>query len=100
MTINEELALLEYGEPYQPGVPISSDGLDQADNQQLLWGYPGILWIARDVVIFADTIEILVTLLTVYGIIEEIELVSEVTWDIELVSEVAREIKLNSYVDG
>lgn len=37
-TVNEKLALL--GEH----LPISADGLDQADNQQLLWGYPGILW--------------------------------------------------------
>ncbi len=43
-TINEKLSLLEYLEPYQPGVPISADGLDQADNQQLLWEYPGLLW--------------------------------------------------------
>jgi len=45
-TINEKLALLEYDEVYQPGIPISADGLDQADKQQLLWGYPGILWVA------------------------------------------------------
>ena len=43
-TINEKLALLEYGESYQPGIPISNDGLDQGDKQQLLWEYPGILW--------------------------------------------------------
>jgi len=43
-TINEKLALIEYDEVYQPGIPISNDGIDQADKQQLLWGYPGILW--------------------------------------------------------
>lgn len=43
-TTNEKLALIEYGDIYQFGMPISADGLDQADNQQLLWGYPGILW--------------------------------------------------------
>ena len=43
-TTNEKLALIEYGDVFQPGIPISADGLDQADNQQLLWGYPGILW--------------------------------------------------------
>jgi len=43
-TTNEKLALIEYGDIFQPGIPISADGLDQADNQQLLWGYPGILW--------------------------------------------------------
>lgn len=45
-TINEKLALLEYLEVYQLGIPISADGLDQADNQQLLWEYPGLLWSA------------------------------------------------------
>ena len=43
-TLNEKLALIEYGEVYQPGIPVSNDGLDQADNQQLLWEYPGFLW--------------------------------------------------------
>lgn len=37
-TVNEKFALLGQH------LPISADGLDQADNQQLLWGYPGILW--------------------------------------------------------
>ena len=45
-TDNEKLALIEYGDIFQPGIPISADGLDQADNQQLLWEYPGILWSA------------------------------------------------------
>lgn len=44
-TVNEKLALIEYSEPYQVGIPVSSDGLDQADKQQLLWEYPGFLWI-------------------------------------------------------
>lgn len=43
-TDNEKLALIEYGDIFQPGIPVSADGLDDADNQQLLWGYPGILW--------------------------------------------------------
>jgi len=52
-TTNEKLALIEYGDVFQPGLPISADGLDQADNQQLLWGYPGVLWvIAEEPVIF------------------------------------------------
>lgn len=45
-TINEKLATIEYGDIFQPGIPISADGLDQADNQQLLWDYPGNLWSA------------------------------------------------------
>lgn len=43
-TLNKKLALIEYGDVYQPGIPVSGDGIDQADNQQLLWEYPGILW--------------------------------------------------------
>jgi len=37
-TLNEKLALL--GEP----LPVSADGLDLADLQQLIGGYPGIPW--------------------------------------------------------
>lgn len=44
-TNNEKLALIEYENVFQFGLPISADGLNQADNQQLLWEYPGILWI-------------------------------------------------------
>jgi hypothetical protein len=43
-TTNEKLALMSWMQPWQMPLPISVDGLDQADNQQLLWGYPGILW--------------------------------------------------------
>ena len=43
-TINEKLSIIEYGDVFQPGIPISADGIDQADNQQLLWDYPGNLW--------------------------------------------------------
>lgn len=43
-TTNEKLALIEYGDIFQPGVPISADGIGQDDKQQLLWEYPGILW--------------------------------------------------------
>ena len=42
-TINEKLALIEYGDIFQPGIPISSDGIDQLDKQQLLWEYCGWL---------------------------------------------------------
>lgn len=43
-TFNKKLALIEYSEPYQIGIAVSNDGLDQADKQQLLWEYPGLLW--------------------------------------------------------
>ena len=49
-TINEKLALIDYGDVFQPAIPISADGIDQADQQHLLWGYPGILW-ATEIVI-------------------------------------------------
>jgi len=43
-TTNEKLALIEYGDIFQPAIPISADGIGQDDQQQLLWEYPGILW--------------------------------------------------------
>ena len=44
MNTNDKFALISYQQPWNIPLPISADGLDQADNQQLLWGYPGILW--------------------------------------------------------
>ena len=43
-TINDKLALISLLKPWEVPLPISSDGLDQADKQHLIWGYPGILW--------------------------------------------------------
>ncbi len=43
-TNNEKFALLSFRQPWQCPVPISADGLDQADLQQLIWDYPGLLW--------------------------------------------------------
>jgi len=43
-TINEKLALIGFQQPFNPSIPISSDGLGKDDKQQLIWGYPGILW--------------------------------------------------------
>ena len=43
-TTNEKLALMTWMQPWQLPLPISSDGLGQADKQQLVWGYSGILW--------------------------------------------------------
>lgn len=42
-TTNEKLSLME-GEVWEPGLPLSPSTLGQDDRQQLLWGYPGILW--------------------------------------------------------
>jgi hypothetical protein len=43
-TINKKLSMMEWGLPYEPGLPMSPGTLGQDDKQQLLWGYPGILW--------------------------------------------------------
>jgi hypothetical protein len=45
-TINKKLALLSFGQVFQPNLPMSPSTLGQDDRQQLLWGYPGILWSA------------------------------------------------------
>lgn len=49
-TTNEKLALITYHQPWNTPIPISDDGLDQADNQHLLWEYPGILWTEEEVI--------------------------------------------------
>ena len=58
-TTNEKLALMEWGQVWEPGLPISPGALGQDDKQQLLWGYPGILWgelAADDVILRAITL--------------------------------------------
>jgi hypothetical protein len=45
-TTNEKLALINLMMPFQPNLPVSPGTLGQDDKQQLLWGYPGILWAA------------------------------------------------------
>jgi hypothetical protein len=45
-THNEKLALISLLQPWNTPIPISADGIDQADRQHFLWGYPGILWAA------------------------------------------------------
>lgn len=42
---NNKLALIDMGDVWMEGLPVSSDGLGQGDKQQLLWGYPGVLWL-------------------------------------------------------
>ena len=41
---NKKLALLEFEDVWEPGLPMAPGALGQDDQQQLLWGYPGILW--------------------------------------------------------
>ena len=43
-TNNEKFALITYQQPFNTPLPVSADGLGQADNQHLIWQYPGILW--------------------------------------------------------
>lgn len=43
-TVNEKLSLISWLQPYNTSLPISSDGIDQADQQQLIAGYAGVLW--------------------------------------------------------
>lgn len=43
-TDNEKLAVMSMGNICMPNLPMSPGTLDQDDQQQLLWGYPGVLW--------------------------------------------------------
>lgn len=43
-TTNGKLAIMELDQDYEPGLPISPGTLGQDDQQQLLWGFPEILW--------------------------------------------------------
>ena len=55
-TINKKLALITFLQPWNTPIPISDDGLDQADLQHLLAGYPGILWEAAAAVVFLTAV--------------------------------------------
>lgn len=43
-TNTEKLALMEWCQVWEPGLPLSPGALGTDDQQQLLWGYPGIAW--------------------------------------------------------
>jgi len=43
-TTNKKLALIEWDNIWESALPMSPGTLGQDDKQQLLWGYPGILW--------------------------------------------------------
>ena len=52
-TTNEKFALLSFGRSTEPmNIPVSPSSLGADDSQQLLWGYPGILWGAGAVLTF------------------------------------------------
>ncbi len=44
---NEKLGLIHFLQPYQPPMLDVGGSLDRDDRQQLIWGYPGILWGSR-----------------------------------------------------
>lgn len=50
-TTNKKLALMEMDQSYEPGLPVSPGTLGQDDQQQLLWGYPGVLWASPPAVV-------------------------------------------------
>lgn len=54
-TTNGKLAVMEWDQDYEPGLPISPGAFDQADQQQLLWGIPEVLW-GEEVVIVSPHI--------------------------------------------
>ncbi len=60
-TDNKKLAVMDWGNIWEPGLPLSPGALGQDDQQQLLWGYPGILWGALTEVI-AEPIRAIFTL--------------------------------------
>lgn len=45
-TTNEKLAVIEWDNFSEPGLPLSPGAFGQDDKQQLLWGFPGVLWAA------------------------------------------------------
>ena len=49
-TDNKKLAVMEWCLVFEPGLPLSPGALGQDDQQQLLWGYPGILWTGTSVI--------------------------------------------------
>jgi hypothetical protein len=67
-TDNEKFALIDWGNVWMDGLPISSDGLDQADNQQLLWEYPGLLWTAFEAASRITTVAAAVRIKTVAAV--------------------------------
>ena len=50
LTTNDKLAMMEYAEVWQLAIPITSGTFSQADKQQVLWDYPGILWTVGGVI--------------------------------------------------
>lgn len=52
-TTNKKVAVMEMEDVWEPGLPIvSTSAIDQADQQQFLLGYSGILWAAGSALAF------------------------------------------------
>lgn len=43
-TTNKKFAMLHWGRIWEASLPLSPSTLGNDDKQQLLWGYPGVLW--------------------------------------------------------
>lgn len=43
-TVNKKLALLHWMRTWEHSLPTAPGTLGQDDEQQCLWGYPGVLW--------------------------------------------------------
>ena len=44
-TSDDKLAIMEWDNIWEPGIPmLPNTPFDQGNKQQLLWGYPGVLW--------------------------------------------------------
>ncbi len=44
-TDDEKLAVMQWNMPFAPAIVLNETSpFSQGDKQQLLWGYPGILW--------------------------------------------------------
>ncbi len=79
-TDNKKLAIMEWGNYWEPGLPLLPGAIfDQGEKQQLLWGYPGILWTEGAIllavcqiidIVELDTTENIIKLNTTLNIIE------------------------------
>lgn len=54
-TDTEKLAVMEWCQVWEPGLPLSPGTLGTDDQQQLLWGYPGVAWGSPPVVVPVET---------------------------------------------
>ena len=87
----KKLSLMSMSQVWQSALPISSDGLDQADKQHLLWGYAGVLWeAAADAVV--QTIDLL------GSIVRTVNLTGTITRTANLTGGITRTVNLTGVV--